>query len=112
MKSATYIKSKCQPGRIGGLGCLLAFVNLATATERYVDANSANATLPYTSWATAANVIQDAVDAANAGDEVMVTNGVYRTGGRALFNGIMTNRVAVAKPLALLSVNGPQFTVI
>ena len=112
MKISSYMKPKYPVLLVAGLSGLFTVLNLAFATERYVDANSANPKPPYTNWATAANVIQDAVDAATSGDEVVVTNGVYRTGGRALFNGTMTNRVAVAKPLTLRSVNGPQFTVI
>src|SRR6266581_9695270 len=79
---------------------LLASVSSALAAVRYVDVNSTNASPPYISWATAATNIQDAVDAAVPGDEIVVTNGVY-VGG-----------VQVGKPITLLAVNGPQFTLI
>jgi len=71
----------------------------ATAATLYVDVTSTNPTPPYTNWVTAATNIQDAVDAAVAGDEVVVTNGTYRP-------------VNVDKPLSLRSINGPQFTTI
>jgi parallel beta-helix repeat protein len=88
----------------------LQFCTVSAAT-RYVWLDNPDPKPPYTDWATAARVIQDAVDAAAVGDEIVVTNGTYAIGGRAVY-GTMTNRVAVDKPLTLRSVNGPQFTII
>jgi parallel beta-helix repeat protein len=78
---------------------------------RYVDVNNAAPAPPYTTWATAATRIQDAVDVAATGDEILVTNGVYQTGARAV-NGGTSTRVAVTKPVTVRSVNGPAVTVI
>ena len=65
---------------------------------------------PFTSWAMAATNIQAAVDAMQtAGGTVVVTNGIYEAGGRAIYGGLL-NRVAIDKPLVVCSVSGPDQT--
>src|ERR1035441_2841451 len=79
---------------------LLLAVSPLSAATHYVSLGSTNPTPPYTNWVTAATSIQAAVNVAATNDVVLVTNGVY------------PGYVSVTKPLALLSVNGPQLTVI
>ena len=82
------------------------------AATHYVDANCASPIPPYTNWATAARVIQDAVDEASDGETVLVTNGLYNTGGRTVGTNLLQNRVAIERAIRLESVKGPPVTII
>jgi hypothetical protein len=79
---------------------VLASLGSTLAATLYVDQNSTNARPPYMNWSTAATNIQDAVNAAVAGDQILVTNGTYAGG------------VSINIPVTVRSVSGPQFTTI
>ena len=90
---------------------LLHLVRTISAATLYVDLTSANPTPPYSTWLTAAINIQVAINAASAGDTVLVTNGIYAFGGKVMA-GDLTNRIALDKALAVQSVNGPAVTIV
>src|SRR6266852_5408399 len=94
-----------------GFAAALLFLLRASGAVHYVNPGSAGSVPPYSSWSTAATNIQDAVDAASPGDQVLVTNGTYQAGSRVGPGGI-TNRVAVTNAITLQSVNGAPVTII
>ena len=71
-----------------------------------------SAVYPYTNWDTAANAIQAAVDAAEAGEWVVVADGVYETGVRTAGPDKLLNRLVVDKAVRVQSLNGPAATFI
>jgi len=79
---------------------------VAGGETHYVARNSTNPVSPFLTWETAAVEIQAAVDVATNGSTVLVTNGVYDTGGTP------PNRVSITHAISVQSVNGPDVTVI
>ncbi|MCK4563544.1 MAG: right-handed parallel beta-helix repeat-containing protein, partial [Verrucomicrobia bacterium] len=88
---------------------LVVQVHAATV---YVDVDSANPISPYSSWATAATTIQDAVDASVDGDIVLVADGTYDAGGAVTPGYALNNRVCITQSITVQSVNGPELTII
>ena len=77
-----------QPFRL--LCCLfLLSASPLFAATLHASLDSTNPTAPYATWATAATNIEHAVDTAQTGDTVLVTNGLYNVGNRD------GNRVAI-----------------
>ncbi|HTR42039.1 MAG TPA: immunoglobulin domain-containing protein, partial [Pseudomonadales bacterium] len=89
---------------------LTPLTNLAPSI-RYVNVSNTTPMSPYLSWSNAATQIEDAVNAALTGDQVVVTDGVYQTGSDVSTDSA-SNRVLVTIPINLQSVNGPAVTVI
>ena len=103
--------------RLAWLAGLLLFGALVgRADTHYVWRDNPAPVSPYTNgWASASTQIQAAVDAAVDGDTVLVTNGMYDTGGGLSNPGggfISSNRVYVGKAITIRSVNGAAVTII
>ena len=109
--------NKFGPGDAGGYQVVVSNAvgvvtsQVAQVSIHCVDAAGASPLPPYSSWATAATNIQVAIDVADIGEIVLVTNGVYATGGKVKL-GDLTSRVALDKALMVVSVNGYASTVI
>ena len=93
----------------GVIGSAVLTVQSPLSSIHYVSLSGAHVS-PFTTWHTAATNIQAAIDAASDGDTVLVTNGVYATGGA--FSAGLMNRVAITKAVTVQSVNGPRVTII
>ncbi|MDD4016709.1 MAG: choice-of-anchor Q domain-containing protein [Kiritimatiellae bacterium] len=79
---------------------------------RYVWADSPLPAAPYNSWLNAAHTIQDAVDAAADGEEIVVAPGAYNAGGAATPGAGALNRVRIGKAVTVRSEVGPEQTFI
>jgi hypothetical protein len=76
-----------------------------------VDVSNIAPALPFSTWSTAATNIQDGIDFSFDGEFVLVTNGLFASGGKVI-DGDFTNRIAVTRRLTVASINGPNATVI
>jgi len=98
---------------IGAAWCVAMFAAAAAWGEtRFVNPNSPSPGFPFTSWDTGAHTIQEAATASVDGDVIVVTNGVYDTGGIPAPGESLTNRVYLNKNVLIQSVNGPAVTII
>ena len=78
--------------------CILLSCGTLLADTHYVDISSASPSAPYTSWATAANDIQTAVNPASDGGTVLIADGTYD----------ITTTIYIDKSLTIQSGNGPE----
>ena len=112
MAIVTIMTPTMNPKRyFGTLTTALFFGLKAHGAVHYVDPNSPGPALPYSNWSTAAIHIQDAVDVANPGDQILVIDGTYQAGSRVSPDGA-TNRVVITNAITLQSVNGALVTII
>ena len=82
----------------------------AVPDTHYVDSGSTDPVAPYTNWNTAAVTIQEALDEAADGDEVLVTDGSYDSGS-LLHPGVpVPSRIVITNDVLVQSVNGAAVT--
>lgn len=81
---------------------LLVRIPVALSDTHFVYAGSPSPQAPYTNWLNAATNIQQAVNSAQAGDTVLVSNGVY----------VLWSQISVSNAITLRSENGAKDTVV
>lgn len=84
-------------------------ITKASVSARYVSPGGGH-TYPFDSWETAATDIQTAVDAASAGEWVLVGPGFYDSGERAIPGQSISNRVVITNAITVMSASGPDRT--
>jgi hypothetical protein len=77
-------------------------VSISMAATHYVDLNSPTPTPPYTTWATAAHGIQEAVNIATNGSTVLVADGRY----------VLSEQITIANAITVRSDNGAEHTIV
>jgi hypothetical protein len=90
------------PRIVDGTVDIGAYENQNTNAVLYVSLTSTNPVPPYANWSTAATNIQDAVNAASAGDVVVANSGTYSTGSTVVYSP-EANRVALTNGVTLLT---------
>jgi hypothetical protein len=82
------------------------------ATDRFVAAAGSIPLAPYTNWSAAAATIQAALDIAQSGDTILVSNGVYATGQTLAPETKPYVRVLATNGVTIRSLAGPAHTLI
>lgn len=104
--------------RMECFGLIICFaINLFGNAEvggatHYVNATNPTPFFPYTTWSTAAQRIQLAINVASAGSTVLVAAGTYNIGSTTPAGAILPTRVLVNKSLTLKGVDGAARTII
>ena len=103
----------CRDGAIrvtGGGQAVTGIIHQLERQDWYVATNGTDAA-DGRSWATAMQTIQSAVDAAEYGDRVWVSNGIHTAGG-GVVAADSANRVAIDKPVTVTGVGGAGAVII
>ncbi|EEF60886.1 immunoglobulin domain-containing protein [Pedosphaera parvula] len=94
----------------GSITSSSAVLTVLNPPYHYVNISNTSPAAPYATWSTAAINIQDAVDVAQAGHSVFVTNGTYTFGNR--LTSTTTNCVVVTNAISLIGLSGSSQVVI